>query len=212
MKEEHNGHLIAPSCTASPATALSFTQDQSVDGERAPVKAPGKNGTASPEAAGHWSGNRRQTIIAIDPGVSGGVAFQRDGQAVECVAMPGTEGDLVSLLCELADNPSNTVAILEEVGGYAGTAQPGSRMFTFGRNFGFILGVLSTLRIRIELVRPAKWQKALSLGTAKTCASRTQWKNKLKGSAQRLFPNVRTTLQTADALLILEYARKSRGS
>src|ERR1051325_5195779 len=65
MKEEHNGHLIAPSCTACPATTRSFTQDQNVDGERAPVKAPGKDGTASPEAEGHWSGKRRQTIIAI---------------------------------------------------------------------------------------------------------------------------------------------------
>ena len=32
----------------------------------------------------------------------------------------------------------------------------------------------------------------------------TQWKNKLKAEAQRLFPDIRVTLKTADALLILE--------
>ena len=104
------------------------------------------------------------------------------------------------------------MAFVEEVSGYAGTAQPGSRMFTFGRNFGFILGVLQTLGVRIELVKPSKWQKALSLGTASACASKTIWKNKLKACAQRLYPNLHVTLQTADALLILEYGRKTRGS
>ena len=47
---------------------------------------------------------------------------------------------------------------------------------------------------------------------ASACASRAIWKSKLKGSAQRLYPHLRVTLQTADALLILEYGRKTRGS
>jgi len=34
--------------------------------------------------------------------------------------------------------------------------------------------------------------------------SPVQWKNKLKAEAQRLYPDIKVTLKTADALLILE--------
>jgi hypothetical protein len=62
---------------------------------------------------------------------------------------------------------------------------------------------LSGLYIRTELITPQKWQKKLGLGTSKGLTP-TQWKNKLKAEAQRLFPDIRVTLKTADALLILE--------
>ena len=39
---------------------------------------------------------------------------------------------------------------------------------------------------------------------------KTAWKNKLKAEAQRRFPDLRVTLKTCDALLILEVARKLR--
>lgn len=111
--------------------------------------------------------------------------------------------------------PASTVAFLEEVGGFAGKAQPGSAMFKFGRQFGFTLGVLQALGIRVELVRPQKWQKPLSLGTASSCAARSEWKNKLKACAQRRYPALKPTLATADAILILDYAlgvlRENRG-
>lgn len=147
-----------------------------------------------------------KTLIAIDPGASGGIAVRRDSQPADAMPMPPTEGDLVSLLRDLCPNPANTVAIVEEVGGYVGQAQPASSAFRFGRNFGFILGVLQALGVRVQLVRPQRWQKALCLGNASGCTSRTEWKNKLKGCAQRLYPHLKPTLATADALLILEYA------
>lgn len=152
------------------------------------------------------------TLIAIDPGLSGGIAFQRDNQSAQAVPMPVTEGDLVELLRVLADCPSQSVAIVEEVSGYVGKAQPASSAFKFGRNFGFILGTLQALGVRTELVRPQRWQKSLALGTAGGCGSKTEWKNKLKACAQRLYPNLRPTLATSDALLILVYAGRSVAS
>jgi len=146
--------------------------------------------------------------IAIDPGSNGGVAFQLEGQPAQAVAMPATEGDLVDLLRSLTADANEAVAYVEEVGGYIGKAQPASSAFKFGRNFGFILGVLQTLGVRVELVRPQRWQKSLGLGAASGCASKTEWKNKLKAS-QRLYPKLKPTLATADALLILDYARRT---
>jgi hypothetical protein len=149
------------------------------------------------------------TIIAIDPGLSGGVAVSVFGVA-GCRPMPATEGDLLALLrgIRAASDKSGveTVCVLEAVSGYAGTAQPGSAMFRFGDHFGFIKGVIQALGMPLVMVRPQVWQKGFGLGTASACASKAIWKNKLKAEAQRRFPHLTVTLKTADALLILEYA------
>lgn len=118
--------------------------------------------------------------------------------------MPETEGDILGFLKRF--NPIEHTVWLEEVGGYVGKAQPGSAMFTFGRNTGFLIGVLMALGFRLEMVRPQTWQKRLGIGTSRTCASKTEWKNKLKAVAQRKFPSATVTLATSDALLILDYA------
>lgn len=98
-----------------------------------------------------------KTILAIDPGLSGGIALSRIGKT-ECWPMPETEGDLLGLVRELREaalvegcglhGPSELVCVLEEVGGFAGQAQPGSAMFRFGENFGFIKGVIQAFEIR----------------------------------------------------------------
>ena len=124
--------------------------------------------------------------------------------------MPKTEGDRVAVVREIREAAAvegcELVCVLEQVGGFVGKGQPGSAMFRFGENFGFMKGVIQTLGIRLVLVRPQLWQKGFGLGTASACASKTIWKNKLKAEAQRRFPHLRVTHKTADALLILEYS------
>ncbi len=143
-------------------------------------------------------------ILAIDPGASGGFAWNTQ-ETIGAQKMPSTEGDIVSFMRGF--NTKEYTVFMEEVGGFIGKAQPGSAMFTFGRNTGFLIGVIMALGFRLEMVRPQKWQKDLGLGTAKGCASKTEWKNKLKALAQRKFPTVdKITLATSDALLILDYA------
>lgn len=150
-------------------------------------------------------------IIAIDPGKSGGIAFESETGKVLSFSMPETDGDVVSLFDDIPEAyclPQEQITVvIEKVGGFAGTGQPGSAMFKFGENCGFIRGVVMSHRWRVEMVTPQAWMKALSLGT-KSGMSKTDWKNKLKGEAQRLFPDQKVTLKTSDALLILEYARR----
>jgi hypothetical protein len=132
--------------------------------------------------------------------------------------MPETQGDLLERLWEIKNaaglegcvphGPSELVCVLEEVGGFAGKAQPGSAMFRFGEHFGFIKGVVQALEIRLVMVRPQVWQKGFGLGTASACRTKSEWKNKLKAEAQRRFPQLNVTLKTADALLILEHAMR----
>ena len=147
------------------------------------------------------------TQFAIDPGKQGGIAVRYPSDNVMAFAMPATEGDLRDLFVRLYNPDNPTVAYVEKVGGYiGGPGAPGSAMFNFGRNFGFILGSLAGLYIRTELITPQQWQKRLGLGTSKGM-TKNKWKNKLKEEAQRRFPNLEVTLLTADALLILEATR-----
>lgn len=98
--------------------------------------------------------------------------------------------------------------IIEHVGAMPG--QGVTSCFSFGRNFGFCLGLLTAFRIPYELVRPQKWKKEFSC---------TSDKNTSIEVAQRLFPGVdlRRTPQcrkphdgVAEALLMAEYARRLR--
>jgi len=145
-------------------------------------------------------------LIAIDPGKSGGIAWKM-AYGARAISMPQTEPDIAAKLKEIYYHLDQPTVIVEEVCGYIGRPQPGSAMFTFGRNFGFILGVLTTVGARVVLVRPQKWQGYLSLG--KSEGDKTKWKNKLKQRAQNLFPSINVTLATADALLLLEYGNKT---
>lgn len=144
-------------------------------------------------------------ILSIDPGASGGLAWCDDENNVQAIAMPETDGDLVDWLRAIKIAGVST-AWVEEVGGFIGRPQPGSAMFRFGFGCGVIRGALMAFGFRVELIRPQKWQKHFSLGTKSTCASTTEWKNKLKSEAQRKFPDIKVTLKTADALLMLDYA------
>ena len=155
-----------------------------------------------------------KTLIGIDVGASGGIAVRTGRDEIAAFAMPPTQGDVLELLAGIITTArsggGDVRAVVEKVGGYiGGRGGTGSAMFNFGMGYGFILGVLASHRVRVELVTPQKWQKELSLGNSKSHATKTAWKNHLKARAQQLFPSQKVTLKTADALLILEYANRT---
>lgn len=144
-------------------------------------------------------------IIAIDPGKSGGFAFGCHLSTVELKNMPETLGDLVDLFRQF---PQPATVYMEKVGGYAGGAgAPGSAMFNFGKGVGHLEAITYALGFETRQVAPQKWQKALSLGNSNGM-TKTEWKNKLKNTAQQLYPNSKVTLSTADALLIYHAAHR----
>jgi crossover junction endodeoxyribonuclease RuvC len=153
---------------------------------------------------------RNKTIIAIDPGSSGGIAYLHpDSPKAVADRMPETEGDVVDYLRAVCINGGReAVAYVEQVGGFIqGNPAPGSAMFNFGRNFGFILGCLQMAGVRVELVRPQKWQAAI--GIPKSGGEKSEHKRRMKEKAQQLYPECKVTLSTADALLLLEFAKQA---
>ena len=150
----------------------------------------------------------KKLIIAIDPGVSGGIAIGVDSPVL--YPMSETVHDLAELIRCAKDSADYPVeAHVELVGGFIGKNQPGSRMFTFGQSYGQILGILAALQIPVHLVRPQKWQALLGIGNG-SGLPKHQWKAKLKAKAQQLYPSLKITLQTADALLLWHLAQQGK--
>jgi hypothetical protein len=139
-----------------------------------------------------------KTIIAIDPGASGAMAWLADFESVATTAF-----DVEQLRTLRALYETDLVAYVEQVGGYIGKPQPGSAMFKFGTSYGRALGALEALRIRTVLVRPQVWQKTIGLGSTLKGPER---KRALRDVAKRLWPSNNVTLANCDALLILEHA------
>lgn len=144
-------------------------------------------------------------ILSLDPGVNGGIASLSPNEAATACKMPSTKREIAAVLATL---PRGSTAFLEELVKFTGRLMPSSSMAAYASNHGFLEGVLTALGCRIVIVPPKAWQKALGLGTTKSHASKTAWKNHLKNRASQLFPHLTVTLATADSLLILEAARR----
>jgi crossover junction endodeoxyribonuclease RuvC len=145
--------------------------------------------------------------IGIDPGKSGGIAWIMDGRA--CVEkMPETIKDLWDLVQDIVTargkSPaerltaacSECVAYLESV--HSSPQMGVKSAFTFGNGFGHLEMALTAAGIPFERVRPQVWQKAMG------CLTKGD-KNVSKRRAQELFPDIKVTHATADALLIARY-------
>lgn len=149
-------------------------------------------------------------MIIVDPGTAGGIVIEHGTGVVTATPMPATKGDILNVLTPpfaIAGGPPED-AYLEELVKYTGRNMPSSSMSVYASNHGFIEGVLMTFGYRLVIVPPKKWQKALGLGSAQSHSSRTAWKNHLKNRAQQLFPKLKVTLATSDALLMYEAARQ----
>lgn len=148
-------------------------------------------------------------ILAIDPGASGAIAYGYGHVDVLGMADGANMmADQIQSILDLDDGKGEGAPIvyLEQV-----SAMPGQgvcSMFTFGKNYGRLEGILAAKRIGIVNVTPQKWMKHYSgIGHRKDFASKTLWKKNLFQQAKRIYPDLNFNLKEADALLIYNYAR-----
>lgn len=143
--------------------------------------------------------------IGIDPGKNGGIAIIDDNFKYCNYVYPFSEETLVDKLNAFIYDDV-CFCIVEQV--HAMPKQGLSSTFNFGRNYGFIQGVLKTYRIPFELVSPQKWKKEFSC---------TSDKNTSIEVCKRLFPNANLKASErckkdhdgmAEALLMAEYGRR----
>ena len=144
-------------------------------------------------------------VIGIDPGVAGGIAWCVEGHQPAAFPMPKTERDVSDLIGKLNAHNTEVTVYLEQV--HAMPGQGVTSMFTFGRGYGFLRGVLTSRAMLFIDVTPAKWQRKLGLVRKDKSETNTEKKNRHKQLAQQLYPHLKVTHMISDALLILSYAR-----
>lgn len=140
------------------------------------------------------------TYIGIDPGQKGGIAMLNDHwePRASCHPMPlsaDKEIDVVAIHQLIAEWPSPRRVAIEKVASMP--KQGVASVFTFGKGYGRVLGMLEVVGYSYELVRPQVWKAALGV---------TADKGKAIATAKRMFPELAGTIGNhdgmAEALLI----------
>lgn len=141
----------------------------------------------------------------VDPGKNGGFSFI-DIQSKEVISFPWDDITFVNYLTKAKEqNKTINSVCVEKV---AAMPKNGAvSMFHFGQSFGFIIGVLTALKIPFQLVPPKNWKKEYSLDNDKKKSIET---------CQRLFPEVnlipprcrKPSDGMAESLLLAEYAKR----
>ena len=117
-----------------------------------------------------------KVFLGFDPGLSGGMTFiNENNQIVVCEPMPifdtgkgKREVDVNAIIKIIKrvqlDNEIVTAGI-EDV--HAMPKQGVTSVFTFGKGFGMLIGILSALNIPYTLIKPRQWQKQAFEGLSK---------------------------------------------
>ena len=154
-------------------------------------------------------------VIGIDPGLDGAVAIINGTGNLVVIDMPtvtvernGKSKRQVSAT-ELAQilashNSNNCHVFVEKVSAKSG--QGVTSVFSFGRSFGMIEGILAAFRLPVTFVPPATWVKAVGRG---------QGKDASRARAMELFPENQADFKRvkddgrADAALIAYWGTKN---
>lgn len=154
----------------------------------------------------------KQAYIGIDPGKNGATVVMRDGAGMD--VMRHKDYDLngyCAAMREICLYNTTRICLIESV--HAMPGQGVSSTFAFGRDLGQRETAVTASGIELEFVTPQAWQKEFGLIVRKQFGveplTKTQKKNKHKMVAQKLFPFIKVTHATADALLIAEYAKRT---
>lgn len=160
-------------------------------------------------------GNLYPSVLAVDPGVSGGFAYIDHSMTLVVLGkFEDMSLDDMWFNLDMHAVHADKLAI-EKVN--ASPPQRGAdrrsgtkSMFTFGQSFGRLEGILMGTRKPLEYVTPQAWQKSFGLVGINT--SRTVKKNAHKDIAKKLLLSVpkvegNLTHATADAFLIAMHAR-----
>ena len=128
-------------------------------------------------------------IIGIDPGLSGAVAVLTGSDSLRILDMPTmtverngkskrqvSASELSEIIYTLKSDDCHV--FVERVGAVSG--QGVTSVFSFGRSFGMIEGILAAFKLPVTYVAPATWVKAVGRG---------QGKDASRARAMELFPN-----------------------
>lgn len=148
-----------------------------------------------------------KNIIAIDPGVNGGIAWTQAGVG-SCMKVPEI-GSIMEHFKATVPFLCFDVCYIEQVA--SRPAQGVCSVFTFGKVYGRLIESAYNASERVVFVTPQTWQKAIGYdGKGKPQPQRKKELKELAEQAKQA--NQKITMWNADALLILKYAMEKENN
>lgn len=160
--------------------------------------------------------NNFKVFIGIDPGASGGIAWNLPGVGMQAKAFPKERMDIAAFIRSIISSilvhgiPNDNVHVYaERVAGFIKKPQDDPKefrlegqafaMFNFGFKTGYLIALFEAHGYTVQELGPSHWQRFYESTKGMPRAAK---KNALKAIAQRFYPQLKVTLGTADALLI----------
>lgn len=151
-------------------------------------------------------------FVGIDPGIKGAVVTLTEDRTIHSIKVMGDCAWFADHINEL-QNEAPLKVYLEKA--QAMPSNGAVSMFNYGKHYGELVGVLVTLCIPFEEIRPNTWTREMHL----QLKPKINPKVKALAAANRLFPGIdlrnpestRATVPHSgivDALLIAEYGRR----
>ena len=163
---------------------------------------------------------RHTIFVGIDPGQTGAIsAIEPGGALIAVVDMPVLAGEPdpleVYATLEALGRPEQLFVALEEP--FANPRGSSQSQMTQGIGYGILLGVVGSMSLRHERIRPADWKKELHLPMS-TKLTHAQKKANSRQKASQLWPEHADKWAKAnqdgraEALLIAECLRRRAGN
>lgn len=151
-----------------------------------------------------------KAFIGVDPGESGAIAVLTPNSRATPITFAFRGQNAHEIVRFLKQVDPDCYCCLEEVSarGSAAGVQSAKSMFTFGLWYGRAEMALAAIGIANSKVAPHRWQNRFSLTRKRANETKVQKKNRHKSVAQDMFPQIKVTHATADALLIAVYCKE----
>lgn len=149
-------------------------------------------------------------IIGIDAGANGGIAYTRNGE-VKAMAMPKNYDDFIDWL-QYMKSICTPIVFLEklsirpdDVRVEKDTANLGKlfRIKNMMSNYEQLKAAVKCCHIDLAEVHPRTWQSRLNLNYRGI--EKPERKRLYKERAAKIYPQLKPTLKTADAILIMQF-------
>jgi hypothetical protein len=148
-------------------------------------------------------------FLGIDPGALGGFALL-EGEQVRFRKMPAAEEGIWKLLSEDLSLRKPSGGSVQGIIEWISPAMFGTGKSSMSKLYGSYCALrmaLRALRIPFLAVKPFVWQRGCGISPRKHGENRSRWKQRLRRHACGIYPNLKITLATSDALLIAHWGR-----
>lgn len=156
---------------------------------------------------------QKNTIVAIDPGASGGIALYAKGTIKMTAKMPSSTMEMQKTFMYIKSTYENVIVYVEKVQAYGKADDDPGKKFGINKmlkNYNQLITVIELCGLKYVEVHPVSWQSTLGLRFKNTeklpqHKFKTFRKNKYKDYAENIFPEVKVTMATSDALCIVQF-------